>query len=245
MALTRYHHLPMHFPAAIYCMQNFNIFCPWGPTMVCIWAKLKLVEFYRYFSQYNFKNSIRTLDKLQKRVGRTIGLPFHASLEPLTHCQLEDFTIGITFLEVHQNWPNWFRFLVFMTDLFVNQIGCMIFLSPFLVIRMSMSRTSFINQLDPGTPFLQNSPLWFMIWMVLILNLINILFFCCFERGSHMHFICFFFFMSLHVRSWLFSLALGESQLKDEIQSPSLDNFVWKGLTSKEAGHTEKSSGTI
>ena len=51
--------------------------------------------------------------------------------------------------------------------------------------------------------------------------------------------------MSLHVRSWLFSLALGESQLKDEIQSPSLDNFVWKGLTSKEAGHTEKSSGTI
>ena len=60
-----------------------------------------------------------------------------------------------------------------------------------------------------------------------------------------MHFICFFFFMSLHVRSWLFSLASSESQLKDEIQSPSLDNFVWKGLTSKEAGHTEKSSGTI
>ena len=89
MALTRYHHLPMHFPAAIYCMQNFNIFCPWGPTMVCIWAKLKLVDFYRYFSQYNFKKSIRTLDKLQKRVDRTIGLPFRASLEPLTHCQLE------------------------------------------------------------------------------------------------------------------------------------------------------------
>ena len=57
--------------------------------MVCIWAKLKLVDFYRYFSQYNFKKSIRTLDKLQKRVDRTIGLPFRASLEPLTHCQLE------------------------------------------------------------------------------------------------------------------------------------------------------------
>ena len=42
---------------------NFDIFYPSGPTMVHIWAKLKLVEFYRDFSQYNFAKLIQTLAK--------------------------------------------------------------------------------------------------------------------------------------------------------------------------------------
>ena len=40
---------------------KIDIFCPSGPIIACIWAKLKLVRFYRYFSLYNFKNLNRTL----------------------------------------------------------------------------------------------------------------------------------------------------------------------------------------
>ena len=50
----------MHFPA-IYSMQNFDIFCPSDATMVRIWEKLKLVKFFRNFSEYNFEKLIRTL----------------------------------------------------------------------------------------------------------------------------------------------------------------------------------------
>ena len=42
-------------------MENFDIFCPSGPSMVCIWAKLILVRFYRNFSRYNLEKLIRTL----------------------------------------------------------------------------------------------------------------------------------------------------------------------------------------
>ena len=42
-------------------MQNFDIFCLSGPTIVRIWVKLKLVKFYKYFSRYNFEKLIRTL----------------------------------------------------------------------------------------------------------------------------------------------------------------------------------------
>ena len=58
VALTRY--LNLHW-RLIY--PNFDIFYPSGPTMVHIWAKLKLVEFYRDFSQYNFAKLIQTLAK--------------------------------------------------------------------------------------------------------------------------------------------------------------------------------------
>ena len=48
----------MHFPA-IYIMQNFDTFWPLGPTMVGIRAKLKLVKFYKNFSQCNFEKLIQ------------------------------------------------------------------------------------------------------------------------------------------------------------------------------------------
>ena len=67
----------MHFPA-IYSMQNFEIFCPLGPTMVRIWAKLKLVNIYRIFSRYNFEKLIQTL--VDKRYFRTRNVnPLSAS----------------------------------------------------------------------------------------------------------------------------------------------------------------------
>ena len=41
-------------------MQNSDIFCHLGPTMVPTQAKLKLEKFNKYFSQYNFENLTRT-----------------------------------------------------------------------------------------------------------------------------------------------------------------------------------------
>ena len=49
---------------AIYRMYNIDIFCPSGPTMVCIWANLKLIKFYRNFSQNNFENLTGTVYKI-------------------------------------------------------------------------------------------------------------------------------------------------------------------------------------
>ena len=61
------------------------------------------------------------------------------------------FSIGITLVDVHLNWLNWFLFLILEGDLLGILIDCMIFLSPFLdVTRMSMSTVSFLVQLDSG-----------------------------------------------------------------------------------------------
>ena len=61
------------------------------------------------------------------------------------------FSIGVTLVDVYQNWLNWFYFLILEVDLFVILTGCMTFLSPFLdVTRMSMSTVSFLAQLDSG-----------------------------------------------------------------------------------------------
>ena len=37
------------------------------------------------------------------------------------------FSIGITFVDVHLNWLNWFHFLIFVANPLVILIGCMIF----------------------------------------------------------------------------------------------------------------------
>ena len=59
--------------------------------------------------------------------------------------QLRSFSIGITLVDVLQNWLNWFYFLFLEGGLLVIPIDCMIFLSPFLdVTRMSMSTVSFL-----------------------------------------------------------------------------------------------------
>ena len=95
---------------------------------------------------------LELLDKLQKRICRTVGPSLAACLEPLAHCQnVASFSIGITLVDVPLNWLNWFHFLILKGGLLVILIDCMIFLSPFLdVTRMSMSTVSFLAQLDPG-----------------------------------------------------------------------------------------------
>ena len=63
----------------------------------------------------------------------------------------EVFSIGITLIDVLQNWLNWFHFLFLEGGLLVILIDCMIFLSPFLdVTRMSMSTVSSLAQPDAG-----------------------------------------------------------------------------------------------
>ena len=67
---------------------------------------------------------------------------------------------GITLVDVHLNWLNWFRFLILKVRPLAILIICMIFLSQFLdVIGISMSKVSFLPWLDPGIICLQCFPL--------------------------------------------------------------------------------------
>ena len=70
------------------------------------------------------------------------------------------FSIGLTLVDVLQNWLTWFHFLFLEGGLFVILIDFMIFLSPFLdVTRMSMSPVSFLAQLNSGILYLLNASL--------------------------------------------------------------------------------------
>ena len=97
---------------------------------------------------------LELLDKLQKRMFRTVGPSLGASLEPLAHHQ--NVTCLSLFYryyfrrcssELAQLVPLPYscgRSLVILKD-------CMVFLSPFLdVTRMSMSTVFFLTQLDSG-----------------------------------------------------------------------------------------------
>ena len=54
------------------------------------------------------------------------------------------FSTGITLIDVHLNWLNWFHFVIFEGGLLVILIDCMIFLD---AIRTFMSTVSFLAQL--------------------------------------------------------------------------------------------------
>ena len=99
---------------------------------------------------------LELLDKLQKRLCRTVGPSLATSLEPLAHRRnvaslslFYRYYFGRCSSELAQ--LVWFLFLILEGDLLVILIDCMIFLSPFLdVTRMSMSTVSFLVQLDSG-----------------------------------------------------------------------------------------------
>ena len=93
---------------------------------------------------------LELLDKLRKRICRTVAPSLAASLETLTHCQNVAF-IGITLIDVHLNRLNWFHFLILEGSILVILKDCMILLSTVLeVTRMFMSTDSFLAQLDSG-----------------------------------------------------------------------------------------------
>ena len=94
------------------------------------------------------------------------------TLGSLWKCGQLESSIGITLVDALQNWLNWFCFLFPEGGLLVILIDCMIFLSPFLdPTGMSMSRVSFLSQLDSGILCLYNAFLWHMIWVALSLEL--------------------------------------------------------------------------
>ena len=94
---------------------------------------------------------LELLDKLQKRICRTVGPSLSASLEPLAHCwNVASLSLFYRWLvDIHLNWLNLFLFLILKEGLLVILIDCMIFLSPFLEVRrLPMSKVSFLAQLD-------------------------------------------------------------------------------------------------
>ena len=101
---------------------------------------------------------LELLDKLQKRICRTVGPPLAASLEPLARCQnvgslslFYSYYFGTCSSELAQLVP-----LPFSQERSTRY--CMIFLSPFLdVTRMSMPTVSFLAQLDSGIFCLLNA----------------------------------------------------------------------------------------
>ena len=68
-------------------------------------------------------------------------------------------SIGITLVDIHLNWLNWFHHLILKVSLLIILIDCMIFLSPFLNVTSmsSMSAVSFLAQLDSVILCIQNA----------------------------------------------------------------------------------------
>ena len=97
---------------------------------------------------------LEVLDKLQKRIYRTVGPSLATSLEFLAHRRnIPSLSLFYSyyFVDVHLNWLNWLHFLFLEGGLLVILIDCMIFRSPFLdVTSMSMSTVPFLAQLDTG-----------------------------------------------------------------------------------------------
>ena len=89
------------------------------------------------------------LDKLQKEYAQLLVLHLLLLLNPWLIVKMwpvEVFYLGITLVDVLQNWLYWFHFLFLEGGLLVILIDCMIFLSPFLdVARMSMSTIFFLT----------------------------------------------------------------------------------------------------
>ena len=58
---------------------------------------------------------LELLDKLQKRICKTVGPSLGASLETLAYHRdvaSSSLSIGITLIDVHLNWLNWFNFRI-------------------------------------------------------------------------------------------------------------------------------------
>ena len=103
---------------------------------------------------------LELLDKLQKRICRTVGSSLATSLEPLAHHRnMTSVSLFCKYLvDVIQNWYNWFHFLFREGGLLVILIDCMIFLSSFLNgTRMSMSTVSLLKQVDSEFLCLRNA----------------------------------------------------------------------------------------
>ena len=106
---------------------------------------------------------LELLDKLQKRICRTVGPLLAASLEPLAH-RRNVASLSLFYRYYFSRYPSELAQLILLplldVDILVILINCMIFLSPFLdVARISMSTVSFFAQLDSGILYLKSAVL--------------------------------------------------------------------------------------
>ena len=105
---------------------------------------------------------LKLLYKLQKRICRAVGPSLFTFLESLAHQQMqpaEVFSKGITLVDVHPNWVNWFHSLFLEGGLLVILIDSMRFFCQHSldVTRMSMLTVSFLALVDSGILCLQNA----------------------------------------------------------------------------------------
>ena len=88
------------------------------------------MEYYSHICAGGPRCYLELLDKLQKRICRIVGPSLAASLEPCRIVKMwpaSVFPIGITLVDVLQNWLNCFHFLFLERGLLVILIDCMIF----------------------------------------------------------------------------------------------------------------------
>ena len=94
---------------------------------------------------------LKMLDKLQKSISRIFVSPLNASLEPSAYQRNIVFSIGITLVDIHLKWFDWFHFLYLKGGLLVILKDCMIFLSAILrCYKEVYINSSFLVQLDSG-----------------------------------------------------------------------------------------------
>ena len=107
-----------------------------------IWPCLK---YYCHVWTGAFSCYVEILDKAQKWLCRAVGPYLAASLEPFANRKNVaslSHSVGITLVDAHLNWLNWLHFPNMVVRPLAFQIGCMIFLSPFLnVIRIFIPTT--------------------------------------------------------------------------------------------------------
>ena len=128
-------------------------------------------------------------------------------------------SVGITSIDVHLNWRNWFHFLILEGGLEVSLIDHMIFLSSFVdVTRMSMSTFLYLAQLDSGSLCLfiyAENDLWSK-WIQVYNQQTSFNSRFLTDSLYALLFLC-FFLLQLHASYWLLSLAWSKSQLKINI----------------------------
>ena len=100
---------------------------------------------------------LELLDKLQKRICRTVGLSLAASLGPLAHrgnaASLSLFYIYITSVDVLQKWLNWFDFLFLEVGLLFFFYG----LHDFSITILRCYKDVYVNSFFPRPARLWNS----------------------------------------------------------------------------------------
>ena len=109
------------------------IFCPFTPKTA---QKIKISKKMKKSLEISsFYTSIPKIMIMYYTAPEILVLHLLPLLNPCLIIEMqpaEVFSMGITLVDVHLNWLNWFHFLILKGGLLVILIDCMIFVSPFL-----------------------------------------------------------------------------------------------------------------